>query len=189
MTDSIETTEREALAAIVPRRPVEIETARERALFAVQNQDVAHTPEMFREIIKSLLEDPNHAQPTPQVCVACGKPWDGQMCPQSMNGWTFPVCQPIVAQAPSPADAAASASAIQALNKAFEDGLEALRVCTGEMLSQRTKGKVERAITAMCNAMPILDLVDGVNVKELGGLTTIYRQLLPAESGVEKGLT
>ncbi|MFZ5566021.1 MAG: hypothetical protein ACOY95_03360 [Pseudomonadota bacterium] len=186
MTDSIETTEREALAAIVPRRPVEIETARERALFAVQNPDVAHTPEMFREIIKSLLEKPVH-------------PEANQQFQQRQDAWeqtahggrpmTLRECMEAEGDGPaSAADAAASASAIQTLNRAFEDGLEALRVCTGEMLSQRTKGKVERAITAMCNAMPILDLVEGVNVKELGGLTTIYQQMLPAESGVEKGL-
>lgn len=30
-----------------------------------------------------------------QVCGACGKPWDGQKCPQSLNGWDFPVCYPV----------------------------------------------------------------------------------------------
>ncbi|HBH38891.1 MAG TPA: hypothetical protein DDX06_10975 [Curvibacter sp.] len=136
---------------------------------------IAITPEEWPTIREQVDMMISECRDSTRTCGACGKAGcvAGECSTVGINGLTE-------------AETGVAQTAIHTLNKAFEDGLEALRVCTGEMLSQRTKGKVERAITAMCNAMPILDLVEGVNVKELGGLTTIYQQLLPVESSGKK---
>lgn len=72
----------------------------------------------------------------------------------------------------------ASHTGIVQLNRAFENGLEALRVCAAdEQLSPRTAEKVNRAIVRMCNAIPLLDLLpaDAIDPKALAELQAAYK--------------